>query len=96
MYIMNQAATEIYNSEFFDHVLIVCKSDAKLIVGSRGRDMPVYTLGRYRDMSEAREVLGNLYNALKTGEVAFDMPLSEKVAPETEIKDARTKRRGKS
>lgn len=60
MWIMNQNETEVYNSDFFDHFLIADKSDAKLIVASKGRETTPYTLGRYADMTEAREVLWNL------------------------------------
>ena len=96
MYILNQSGTEIYNSEFFDHFLIADKPDAKLIVASKGRDVAPYTLGRYADMTEAREVIGSLYNSLRTGDAAFEMPLSEKMSAERTIYDKRTKRKGGS
>ena len=96
MWIMNQAETEVYNSDFFDHFLIVDKPDAKLVVASKGRDTTPYTLGRYADMPEAREVLGALRYALTADKASFDMPLSEKAAPEHMVYDKRTRRKGGS
>lgn len=72
------------------------KSDAKLIVASKGRDTTPYTLGRYADMTEAREVLGALRYALTSDKASFDMPLSTKVAPEHMAYDKRTRRKGGS
>lgn len=72
------------------------KSDAKLIVASKGRETTPYTLGRYTDMVEARGVLETLYYALLSGNASFDMPLSEKVAPEHMVYDKRTARKGRS
>lgn len=96
MWIMNQSETEVYDSNFFDHFLIVDKSDAKLIVASKGRETTPYTLGRYADMSEARKVLWDLSSALTDGSTAFAMPLSEKAAPEYMVYDKRTRRKGGS
>lgn len=96
MWILNQSGLEVYNSEFFDHFLVVSKPDASLIVASKGRDVTPYTLGRYVDIPEAQVVLGSLYNALRTGNVSFDMPLSERISPEYEVRDKRAKRKGGS
>lgn len=96
MWIMNQNETEVYNSDFFDHFLVVDKSDAKLLVASKGRDTTPYTLGRYADMTEAREVLKALHDALADDNASFIMPLSTKVAPEYMVYDKRTRRKGGS
>lgn len=96
MFILNQAGTEIYNAEFMDHFLISKKQDAALIVASRGRDTTPYTIGRYSDEKEARDVLLDLFAALHSDESNYMMPLSPKVAEECTIRDARTKRKGGS
>lgn len=96
MWIMNQSETEVYNSAFFDHFLIADKSDAKLIVASKGRETTPYTLGRYANMTEARKVLWDLSCALTDGSTAFSMPLSEKSNPEYAVYDKRTRRKGGS
>lgn len=96
MYILNQSKMEIHNSEFVERFCIAEKSDAALIVASLGRDKQPNTLGRYKTPKEARDVLFELFSALRYREESYEMPLSELVAGERHIKDARTKRKGGS
>lgn len=96
MYILNQSKTEVHNSEFVERFCVAEKPDAALIVASIGRDKQPNTMGRYKNIQEARDVLYELFSALRSDEYSFEMPMSEQVAGERRIKDARTKRRGGS
>lgn len=96
MYILNQSKTEIHNSEFVERFCIAEKPDAALIVASMGRDKQPNTMGRYKNVQEARDVLFELFSALHHDEESYEMPLSELIAGERHIKDARTKRKGGS
>lgn len=96
MYILNQSKTEIHNSDFAERFCISQKSDAALIVSAPGRDKAPDTLGRYKNFQEARDVLFDLFFALRSGEDSFEMPLSEQMSGEHHIRDARTKRKGGS
>ena len=96
MYILNQSGTEIHNSEFVERFCIAEKPDVSLIVASMGRDKQPNTLGRYKNIKEARDVLFSLFYAISYDEQSYEMPLSEVVAGEKHIKDARTKRKGGS
>lgn len=95
MYIMNEAGTEILNSDFVERFCMVKKPDAILIVASYGADRCV-TIGRYGDINEAAEVMDNLSGALAVGQAFFDMPISLLFAEQALKKDARTRRKGGS
>lgn len=97
MYILSQSELEIYDSRVFERFAIVTKhEDAKLVVGSRSKEAPPDTLGRYVDIPEAKTALRGLLTALTRNDPVYEMPLSSLVAPEHERNDSRTKRRGGS
>lgn len=96
MYILNQSGTEIHNSEFVERFCIAIKPDASLIIASKGCETHPVTMGRYKNIKEAQEVLFELFYAISHGETSYELPLSEVVAPEKRIKDARVKRKGGS
>ena len=96
VYILNQSKTEIHNSEFVERFCIAEKPDAALIVASMGRDKQPNTMGRYKNIQEAREVLFELFSAFRSDEDSYEMPLSELISGERRIKDARVKRKGGS
>lgn len=95
MYILNEAKTDVINSEFIERFAIVRKPDATLIVASYGAERCT-TIARYADVEEARKALNELFGALATGQMYFDMPESRLYAEQIIKKDARTKRRGSS
>ena len=95
MYIMNEAGTEILNSEFVERFCIARKPDATLIVASYSENRYV-TVARYSNEKEAFRVLGELFGALAAGQTYFDMPASLMFAEQFVKKDARTKRKGGS
>lgn len=79
-----------------DRFCLVPKSDAVLIVASyAGVEKPV-TIAKYEDRDEADRALTALYNAITADTFGFQMPDSRLWSLETEIKDARTKRKGGS
>lgn len=96
VYILNQSGTEIHNSEFVERFCIAIKPDASLIIASTGRETQPVTMGRYKNIKEAQKVLFELFYAISHGETSYELPLSEVVAPEKRIKDARVKRKGGS
>ena len=96
MYIGNNGYSQIINSEFVERFVCVQKSDAVLIVASYNDVRPPVTMGRYRDMKEAQDALGELLNALAGGQTVFHMPESLLHGEQTAIRDARTKRKGGS
>ena len=96
MYILNQAGTEIINSEYMERFCVARKPENALVVASPGRDKQPTTLGRYENVTEACEVLDALFDALRYSEDSFLMPPSCAHADDYRIRDARQKRRGGS
>ena len=96
MYLLDTAKTTIHETDAYDRIKIVAKSDAVLIVGFQDCDHPAITLGKYADTDEAQAVLSELFYALSAGKTSFEMPDSRLFHGEKPIRDARTKRRGGS
>lgn len=95
MFILNQTCTEIVNADLEERICVVNQPDAKLIIVGSRNDTRAITLGRYETMKVARDVLFELFTALRSGE-DYEMPWSEIVNGEKHVRDARTKRRGGS
>lgn len=96
MYILNGNGTQIVSSEFVERFCVVEKEDAALIVLSYSAERPPVTLARYKDVSEAKETLSDLFGAIAGGQACYTMPESQLFGMERIKKDARTKRRGGS
>lgn len=95
MYIATNNADQILNTDFVERFCVVSKSDAVLIVASYSADRYT-TIGRYKDIEEARTVCVAIYQALEEGRQGFTMPDSKYYFEEHIKKDARTKRKGGS
>ena len=94
MYIMVPTGMQVINSEFVERFCVVEKPDAALVVASYDRSTAgAHTLGRYADVREAQEALGEL---LAGGQTCFTLPDSTLYHGERIKKDARVKRRGGS
>ena len=97
MYIMVPTGMQIINSNFVVRFCVVEKPDAALVVASYDRStVGAHTLGRYADVREAQEALGELLVALAGGQTCFTLPDSTLYHGERIKKDARVKRRGGS
>ena len=96
MYIMNVQGTMIVNSEFVERFLIAEKGDACLIIASYNQERPPVTMGRYKDIKEASDILGDLFRALIGGQPGYSMPDSTYYYEQEIIKDSRIKRKGGS
>lgn len=96
MYILNERGLELLNSDFVQRFVIVRRPDAALVIASYGADDRAVTLGRYKDLREAKEVLMGLYTALRNGEPDYELPLSSYYDEAAVKRDARTKRKGGS
>ena len=69
MYIMVPTGMQIINSNFVERFCVVEKPDAALVVASYDRStVGAHTLGRYADVREAQEALGELLVALAGGQ----------------------------
>lgn len=102
MYILTQKQDLIINSDCCRHFeiqnaaiggywIVACGS-----MQHYGNVKDSMWLGRYMSKKEATDVLLSLLSALEEREISFKMPLSEAIAPESMVHDARTKRRGGS
>ena len=96
MYILNGPKKEIINSDFAERFCIVERDDATLIVASYGDDRRPVTVSKYRDLPEARQVLGDMLAALAGGQASYEMPESSLFYEQRDVRDARTRRRGGS
>lgn len=97
MYILNQDNREVVNTDYFAKFKLMNKPECELIVAwPHVGGLDPITLGRYKNSQEAKGVLIELCTALRNDEPFFEMPMSEFIAPEQHIYDARTKRRGGS
>lgn len=96
MYILNERGLEILNSDFIQRFAIAQKPDAALIVASYGETERPITMGRYKNLTEAKDVLMRLYAALRNGEPDYELPPSSYYDNESIRRDARTKRKGGS
>lgn len=95
MYIINPMGTAIYNSEFFERILVVDKPDASLIVGSYTSEREPVTMARYK-RDEARQIVQGIFEAIVAGEVSYALPDSSLFYEEKHKYDGRTKRKGGS
>lgn len=96
MYILNQTNSEVVNTNYYTRFRLMKKPECELIVAWPHDGTDPITLGRYKNSQEAKGVLIELCTALRNDEPFFEMPMSEFIAPEQHIYDARTKRRGGS
>ena len=95
MYIINPMGTAIYNSEFFERILIVDKPDASLIIGSYTSEREPVTMARYK-RDEARNVLCEIFDAIDNGKTTYALPDSTLFYEENHKYDGRTRRKGGS
>ena len=96
MYIMSEDQKQIINADYPERYCLVEKPDAVLVIASYRDDRPPVTLGRYKDMKDARDVIGQLLTALTGGQAYFHMPESRVYDEARTVRDARTKRKGGS
>ncbi len=96
MYIVDSRAKQIIILDFVERFCVTEKDDAALIVASYSDVRPPVTMGRYRDLKETQDVLGQLLSALAGGQTVFHMPDSLLYAEQAITKDARTRRKGGS
>ena len=96
MYILSSDQKTIHDSTFLQRFTIAEKPDAVLICGAISTDKPLVTLGKYKDMNEARSVLLELLGELARDAGSYEMPDSELFHGEHEVRDARVRRRGGS
>lgn len=95
MYILEQTSEKIMNAEAITRYVLIRKSDCVLIGAVFNSNTVPTTLGSYATWEEARGVMIELFDSLRGGQ-SYAMPLSRVVAPEQEVHDARTRRRGGS
>ena len=95
MYILDQIGEKMMNAETITRYVLIRKSDGILIGAVFNSNSVPITLGSYATVEEARGVMVELFDALRGGQ-SYAMPLSSVVAPEQEVHDARTRRRGGS
>lgn len=96
MIILSEDGCKMFNSDFIETYIITDKGDNVLIAATYGEERPPKTLGRYKDIDEAKDALLQLYGAFSGNQIYFTMPDSRQKYEEAIIKDARTKRRGGS
>lgn len=104
MFILDQKEYRLINTEYIvniyseeskfrpgDWVIIAKISNTGISKEESNREW----LGIYK-RKEAQGILQSLCDAMQNGEAYFRMPLSEAIAPENYIHDARVKRKGGS
>ncbi len=96
MYIVNNSYTVIINADFVEKFTIAENEDCVIVRAGHSDGTPPTTMGRYSDIKEARQALGELLDALANGLSIFHMPDSPTYYEQRKIKDARTRRKGGS
>ena len=97
MLIITQDEAVLLDTKFISTVFLnINKYDDVPIYAKLTDDEKPHKLGRYSDREEAKGIILQIAHAIEDGESLFCMPLSRVFAPETEIHDARQRRKGGS
>lgn len=96
MYIVSANQSQVVDSTFVERFVLVEKSDAVILAASYNDTRLPVTLAKFRTMSEARNTLLDLANALGGGQTVYHLQDYLADGSMTWNRDARVKRRGGS